>query len=207
MVTSTQPPTATAATGVAAVADGEKRAVHLRGRWIWVPLVVLFLFGATYALSWYNAYLLTTRFVRDADASYAAGAYLDAMVGYQVFDPQVNEYVNVGGYLAVERTWSGRYSWPKPAAVAHARLRSQEIIQERLAIAEAEEYIQANIGRSAPYFGEIYLRLGELYEESGSLVDARDIYESIPDLFANRPDLIARAQEHLARLQESGASN
>jgi hypothetical protein len=203
MVTSIQPPTAGVATNVAE----KENAARSRWRWVWIPLVVLFFFGTTYLLSWYDAYRLTTRFVRDADASYAAAAYLDALVGYETFDPQVNEYINVGGYLAVERIWSGGYSWPQPAAVQHAEARIQESIQQRLTIAEAEQYIQANIGRSAPYFAEIYLRLGELYEESGSLVDARDIYESIPDLFANRPDLIARAQEHLARLQGQNQSD
>lgn len=201
MTTSIQPATALRAPGAPAGAEPASSAAHFPWRWVWVPLLVLFLFGSTYILAWYNAYQLTGRFVRDADASYAAGAYLDALVGYQTFDPQVNQYVNVGGYLAVERIWSAPYSWPQPAAVEHAQQRSQEIIQQRLTMAEAERYIRANIGRPAPYFGEIYLRLGELYEESGNLVDAREIYESIPNLFANRPDLIERAREHLARLK------
>jgi hypothetical protein len=199
MVMSRQPTTATAETGSAAVMPEERAARRFFGPWAWIPLVIVFLFSAAYALSWFNAYWLTTRFVGDADASYSAGAYLDALVGYQTFDPELNEYVNVGGYLAVERIWSGRYSWPQPEAVQHAQTRSQEIIQQRLTITEAERYIRANIGRPAPYFGEIYLRLGELYEEDGSLVDAREIYESIPSLFANRADLIARAKAHLAR--------
>jgi tetratricopeptide (TPR) repeat protein len=189
-----------ATAGASAAAEKEHSERSAFWRWLWILLAVVLFFGATYALSWFNAYRLTERFVADADASYAAGAYLDALVGFQTFDPATNDYVNVGGYLAVEKIWSGRYSWPQPPAVPHAQVRSQEIIDQRLTLAEAEQYIQANIGRTAPYFGEIYLRLGELYEAEGSLADAREIYESIPDLFANRPDLIQRSQEHLARL-------
>jgi hypothetical protein len=200
MTTSIQPTSAPPAPDIDATTSTANGAAPFSWRWVWVPLLVVFLFGGTYLLSWFDAYQLTGRFVRDADDSYAAGSYLDALVGYQTFDPQINQYVNVGGYLAVERIWSARYSWPQPAAVEHAQQRSQEIIGQRLTIPEAERYIRANIGRPAPYFGEIYLRLGELYEESGSLVDAREIYESIPNLFANRPDLIERAQDHLARL-------
>jgi hypothetical protein len=201
MTTSIQPSTLSTTTGVTATAAKERETARAAWRWVWILLAVVLVFGATYALSWYNAYRLTERFVRDANATYDAGAYLDALVGYQTFDPDTNEYVTIGGYLAVEKIWSGRYSWPQPAAVQHAQARSQEIIERRMTIAEAEQYIQANIGKPAPYFGEIYLRLGELYEESGSLPDAREIYESISDLFPDRPDLIQRAQEHLARLQ------
>jgi hypothetical protein len=138
----------------------------------------------------------------DAEASFAAGNYLAALVGYQKFDEAQNDYVTRGGYVPVERIWSAPYSWPEPAAVQQARLRSAEIIEQHLTISDAEQYIQANTGRpGAPYFGEIYLRLGELYEEAGDLRDAEDVYTSIPNLFATRPDLIERANQHLERLQ------
>src|SRR5689334_21520610 len=72
-------------------------------RWVWIPLVVLLIFIGAYALAWTNAKQLTERFVRDADASYNAGKFTDALVGYQQFDQQTNQYVNYGGYLAVEK--------------------------------------------------------------------------------------------------------
>src|SRR5687768_2932894 len=93
MTTSIQPSTLPPATGVATAAEKERAAARVSWRWVWIPLVVVLIFGATYALSWYNAYQLTDRFVRDADATFAAGAYLDALVGYQTFDPEANEYV------------------------------------------------------------------------------------------------------------------
>ncbi|MCX6049228.1 MAG: tetratricopeptide repeat protein, partial [Chloroflexi bacterium] len=166
---------------------------------------VLLIFVGTYALAWTNAKQLTERFVRDADASYNAGKFTDALVGYQQFDQPTNQYVNYGGYLAVEKIWSNAYSWPKPAAVAHAAARTQEIVNQRLTVQDAEQYIQANTGKpGAPYFGEIYLRLGELYEQAGQTADAKDVYESMPDLFPDRSDLIQQAQAHLARLNGQG---
>ncbi|MEZ4726672.1 MAG: hypothetical protein R3E79_06010 [Caldilineaceae bacterium] len=163
---------------------------------------MMLLFAATYLFAWYNASQLTDRFVAEADASFAAGEYLDALVGYQEFDEAENRYVTRGGYVAIERMWSAPYSWPQPVAVQTAQTRSQEIIDQHLTITDAEQYIQANTGRpGAPYFGEIYLRLGELYEADGALRDAEEVYASFSTLFPNRPDLIEQAQQHLERLQ------
>jgi hypothetical protein len=93
-------------------------------------------------------------------------ANLNALVGYQKFDEKSNKYINYGGYVTVEKIWSNKYSWPVPAFVQESRQRSQEIINQKLTADQALQYIQENTGRpSAPYFGEIYLRLGELYEQ------------------------------------------
>lgn len=162
---------------------------------------VVLIFVLTYAFAWFNASQLSARFIQDADDSYDSGDYLQALVGSEEFDPQTNEFVNKGGYLNVERIWSSSYSWPEPPVVVRARERSQEIVDQRLTIEMAEDYIRANTGRPAPYFAEIYLRLGELYEEDGDVMSAREIYESIPDLFSRRPDLIEQAREHLERLE------
>jgi tetratricopeptide (TPR) repeat protein len=168
-------------------------------------LVVLLVFAGTYAFAWYNAYSLSERFIRDADASYDKGDFLRALVGYQNFDQQTNKYINYGGYFSVEKIWNNRFSWPIPPDVQRARQRSSDIIASRLTTAQAEQYILENTGRpGAAYFGEIYLRLGELYEQQGDVRDARDVYESIPSLFPNRPDLIQQAQQDLDRLNKSG---
>lgn len=184
-------------------AGGAVAVTRFNRRLLLVPLLVLALFGGTYLLAWWNASQLTNRFLADANEHYEQGEYLDALVGGQEFDPQTNRYSKVGGYVDVEKIWSNRYSAPVPAAVQQAKERTDEIIYQHLTIPEAERYIQANIGRPAPYFGEIYLRLGELYEQEGDRVSAREIYESIPDLFPNRPDLLQQADEHLQRLGDS----
>ncbi|MCE7988557.1 MAG: hypothetical protein DYG89_45955 [Caldilinea sp. CFX5] len=201
MTTSFPAPAATAPKPAPTQESAAEAAAQRSGqRWLWGIVAVVLLFVGAFTLAWYNANQLTARFMADAEASYAAGNYLDALVGYQTFDAATNQYVNHGGYLAVEKIWSNPYSWPQPAAVVQAQARSQEIIDQRLTIKEAEQYIQANIGKPAPYFAEIYLRLGELYEAAGQISDARAIYESIPRLFTDRPDLSARAQAHLADL-------
>jgi len=165
--------------------------------------VVLLLIAATYALAWFNAYRLSARFASEAEELYAQGKYLEALVGYQEFNPQTNRYTNRGGYVKVERIWSHPYSWPLPQQLQLARQRSNEIINQRLTITEAEDYIRANTGKPALYFAEIYLRLGELYEADGDARSAREIYQDVIDLFPNRTDLTSRAQEHLDRLDAS----
>lgn len=169
-------------------------------RSLWVAILAILIFALTYAFAWFNASRLSARFIQDADAAYDQGEYLESLVGAQRFDAQGNKYVKQGGYLDVEKVWSSPYSWPAPADLQRASQRSQEIVSQRLTTEMAEDYIRANTGRPAPYFGEIYLRLGELYEQEGDLLSAQDIYQSIAELFPNRPDLIEQAQAHLERL-------
>ena len=198
MATSIQPSSVSPAAqpeAAAAVRPGFLRRALL------VAFLAGLLFALTYAFAWFNASRLSTRFIQDADAAYNQGEYLESMVGAQRFDPQINQYVKQGGYLNVEKIWSSSYSWPAPSELERASQRTQEIVNQRLTIEMAEEYIRANTGRPAPYFAEIYLRLGELYEQEGDLRSARGIYESILELFPNRPDLIEEAQAHLERLE------
>jgi len=165
-------------------------------------LILVVLFLVTYALAWYNANLLATRFFQDAEASYKAGNFLDALVGYQKFDNPTNKYINYGGYLNVEKIWSSYYSWPLPSYAVQAMARSQEIINQKLTVQQAEQYIKNNTGRpGTPYFAEIYLRLGGLYEQTGDTKDAIDVYQSYAAQFPDRKDLIALAQQRLAALQ------
>src|SRR6266540_2602430 len=175
-----------------------------RRSWLRVAIVVgivLLLVAGTYAIAWYRASSLALGYLRDADASYDAGKYLEALVGYEEFDTARNAYVTHGGYMQVEKIWADPYSWPRPAGVERAQTRIDEIINQKITIQEAENFIQANTGKSNPYFGIIYLRLGELYEQEGDVASAKDIYTSIAELFAGEQDLIGRAKEHLNRLQ------
>jgi tetratricopeptide (TPR) repeat protein len=164
-------------------------------------LILTVLFLVTYALAWYNADQLATRFFQDSEASYKTGDYLKALVGYQKFDNLTNKYINYGGYLNVEKIWSSYYSWPEPPYLQQAMLRSQEIINQKLTVQQAEQYIKDNTGRpGTPYFAEIYLRLGGLYEQAGDTKDAIDVYQSYAAQFPDRKDLIALAQQRLAIL-------
>jgi len=207
MTTSLQPPilTPTPATGEAAgTAAATARSARARfGKsFLLVLLILTAIFLITYVFAWYNANQLATRFFQDSGASFNAGDYLKALVGYQKFDNKTNKYTNYGGYLNVEKIWSSNYSWPQPAYVQQAVKRSQEIIGQKLTVQQAEQYIQENTGRpGTPYFAEIYLRLGELYEQNGDTKDAIDVYQSFASQFPNRADLIEQAQQHLANLK------
>jgi tetratricopeptide (TPR) repeat protein len=172
-----------------------------RRRWFLLLGLVVVLLVGSYALAWYSASQLSQGYLRDADASYDEGEYLNALVGYREFDEAQQKYVDRGGYMEVERIWGDRYAQPVPPDVARARQRIDEIVNERLTIADAEAFVQQNIGRSNPYLALLYLRLGELYETDGKRRDARDIYESFADLFPNEVELTARAQQNLERLE------
>ncbi len=165
-----------------------------------IILGVLILFAATYALAWWDASRLANRYMADADASYAAGTYLEALTGYQEFDEASNDYVQKGGYMQVERIWQNRYAWPIAANYARATTRIDELINERLTVDQAEQFVQQNTGRANPYLGTVYLRLGELYEAEGDTRSAKDVYADVADLFSNEPALAERAQAHLDRL-------
>jgi tetratricopeptide (TPR) repeat protein len=192
-------------TGSTAPPVAEQRATDAQNAFPWRRLLliimgVLLLFAATYALAWWDASRLANRYMADAEASYAAGNYLEALVGYQEFDETLEEYVQRGGYMQVERIWQHRNAWPVAATYDQARNRIDEIINERLTVTQAEQFVQQNIGRANPYLGAVYLRLGELYEAEGDIRAATDVYEEVADLFANQPPLAERAQANLERL-------
>ncbi|MDQ3459562.1 MAG: hypothetical protein M3498_09735, partial [Deinococcota bacterium] len=177
-----------------------------RGRsWLRAPLIlaaVLILVAATYALAWYRAYVLSTEFMASAEVSFAAGDYLLALSGFEEFDERSGRYVFRGGYAQVLRVWNNPYAWPVPESVARASARVDEIIEERLGLADAERFVQVNIGRGNPYLGRIYLRLGELYEAEGDLRGAEEVYEEVLELFGRDAALAERAEANLARLRQ-----
>jgi tetratricopeptide (TPR) repeat protein len=204
MTTSLQTPTLTPilATGEAAGTAAAAARTRFGKRFLLGLLIQAAIFLVTYALAWYNANQLATRFFQDSEASFNTGDYLKALVGYQKFDDKTNKYINYGGYLNVEKIWSSYYSWPQPSYVQQAVKRSQEVIGQKLTVQQAEQYIQENTGRpGTPYFAEIYLRLGELYEQNGDTKDAIDVYQSYASQFPDRKDLIELAQQHLAKLK------
>jgi tetratricopeptide (TPR) repeat protein len=144
-----------------------------------IALAVTAVFIATYALAWWDAQRLTTTYTADANASFEAGNYLEALTGYEEFDEESNEFVHYGGYGDVARIWQGRYARPVPASVSDAKVRIDEIINERLTIEQAEQFVLRNIGRANPYLGIVFLRLGELYEADGDMISAEDIYREV----------------------------
>jgi tetratricopeptide (TPR) repeat protein len=170
-------------------------------RWLFgIFFIIVGLFAANYIFGWIQALRLANNYYQDAEAAYAQGDYLNALTGYKEFDAEQNKYVQRGGYLQVERIWENPYAWPRPAVYEYARMRIQEIINQRLTISMAEEFIQANTGKVTPYLGIVYLRLGELYEQEGDVTAAKDIYQLIIESFPNQPDLTAQAQAHLNKL-------
>src|SRR4051794_40468915 len=102
------------------------------GRPALIIAIILVAIAATYTYAWYNANTLSTQYLSDADASYQAGKYLDALVGSESFDKARNSYVTKGGYLQVEKIWSDSYSWPRSADYDKAKARTDEIINQRI---------------------------------------------------------------------------
>ena len=169
--------------------------------WLYVLLGIALLTTGTYAFAWYRAYRLSMRFMDNAAESFQAGEYLNALTGYDEFDEAADRYVYRGGYGQVALIWADPYAWPRPAALAEARARTDEIIRQRLTIDDAEAYIEENVGQRSPYLGRIYLRTGELYEEEGDADDAADVYEEVIDAFPGDAALVERATAHLERLE------
>lgn len=166
-----------------------------------VVVAVVVLFAATYALAWFRANSLTAQFMADADRSYEAGNYLEALTGYEEFDPASNTYVTHGGYMKVAGIWADPNAQPRPASLTQAQQRIDEILNQRITISEAEGFVQANVGQQNPYLGVVYLRLGELYEQEGDLASAKQIYSDVAELFPNEEELIAKAKANLQRLE------
>ncbi len=163
-------------------------------------MIASVLFIGTYGLAWYDALLLTRRYLDDATTSYDAGEYLTALTGYEEFNEAKQKNVYYGGYAQVVSIWQTDYAYPVPELVAEAETRINEIIDQRLSIDEVEGFVQRNIGRSNPYMGRIYLRWGELYQEIGDVQAAELIYEEVIEFFPNDIDLLRQAQQYLDQL-------
>jgi len=174
----------------------------IRSRWLILIASAVIIFLVTYLLAWWDAYRLSQTYLRNANASYEEGRFLDALVGYEKYNESTKKYVEYGGYMQVKHIWTDEYAFPKPSEVKRAQTRIDDIIYTRLTIEDAEQFVQENIGRSNPYMGLIYLRLGELYEANGQRADAEDIYASVADLFPNEEALIEQARRDLENLQQ-----
>ena len=187
----------------AAQAPAEAKSAPKRNYFLIGLGVVVLMFAATYIYAWFRSRALTQEYLNNANASYEQGDYLRALVGFDEYDEESQRYISRGGYFQVQRIWAHRYAWPKPPGLETANQRVDEIINERITIEQAEQFIQVSAGRGNAYLGVIYLRLGELYEAEGDEREALEIYESIPELFAGEEELIQRAEEHLRRLESS----
>jgi hypothetical protein len=174
-----------------------KCAFQVKGHELQVLLTFVFivvgLFTPTLLVAWFQSQRLSNQYFLDAESAYNRGEYLQALTGYEEYDEQQGKYIQRGGYQQVEKIWIHPYAWPRPTAYARARERIQEIIDQRLTIAMAEAFVQANIGKQTPYLGIIYLRLGELYEESGTV--ALPSITAAIDFFRGRT--LSRANDHL----------
>ncbi|MBE2195585.1 MAG: hypothetical protein IAE83_15530 [Anaerolinea sp.] len=175
---------------------------HSARRLVIVAVGGVVLFIITYALAWLQAYQLSMAYFQDADRSFEEGRYLDALVGYSVYDRPARRYIYYGGYIQIQRIWESEYARPVFPDLSKAQARIDVIINEYITIENAEEFIQENSGQSNPYLGLIYLRLGELYEADGRIQEAQDIYKSFEELFKDQTELIKRAKAHLERLQK-----
>ena len=176
------------------------RPISWQRRLLLIVLAVVILFAFTYALAWYNSSRLGKEFFQDAEVSYSDGRYLDALVGYDEVNKQANTRIPRGGYYQTTRLWASNFALPKPDFYAVASERIQTIMQDKLDINSAEEFIQRYTGRNHPLFPDIYLRLGQLYEASGDNSSAIEIYRDCATLFPDRPDITQAAKENLSRL-------
>lgn len=171
-----------------------------RKLWLIAGLIITVLFTVNYLAAWFQAYRLSRQYLQDAESAFNQKKYLEALTGFKEFDEKQGKYIQRGGYQQVEHIWSHPYAWPRPEVYERARERTQEIINQHLTIPMAEAFVQANIGKQAPYIGVVYLRLGELYEESGNRQSAIEIYRDVISLFPSQEDIVSKASNHLIRL-------
>jgi tetratricopeptide (TPR) repeat protein len=166
----------------------------------WTIALVVALFVTGYGLAWNEASTLSARYLTEAESSYARGAYLDAITGYEETIAGNSQRIERGGYAQVLAIWRDPAALPRPAYLAQAEARIDDIIDQHLTIADGERFVLENAGLSNPYFGDVYLRLGELYEEAGDRPTAIEIYRDVISSFRQRQDLVADAQAHLTAL-------
>ena len=166
-----------------------------------VILVIAILFAGTYALAWFNSYNLSRTYYRQAEASYRAGRYIEALMGYKDYDAAHGRRVFVGGYAQVVNIWEHPWALPRPAVYEEARAKVREIIHQKFTREDAQLFLDRYLGRENPYLGEVMLRMAELYEEEGDDENALETYRLVISSFRTDRALVERAKERVAALE------
>lgn len=166
-----------------------------------VVLAVVVLFAGNYACAWFNSYNLSRTYYRQAEVSYRAGRYIEALMGYKDYDEARGRRVFVGGYAQVVNIWEHPWALPRPAVYEEARAKVGEIIHQKFAREDAQLFLDRYLGRENPYLGEVMLRMAELCEEEGDEESALETYRLVISSFRANPALVERAKERAAVLE------
>lgn len=166
-----------------------------------VILVIAILFAGNYACAWFNSYSLSRTYYRQAEASYRAGRYIEALMGYKDYDAAHGRRVFVGGYAQVVNIWEHPWALPRPAVYEEARAKVGEIIHQKFTREDAQLFLDRYLGRENPYLGEVMLRMAELYEEEGDDENALETYRLVISSFRTDRALVERAKERVAALE------
>jgi len=164
-------------------------------------LAAVVLFAGTYALAWFNSYNLSRTYYRQAEASYRAGRYIEALMGYKGYDQAHKRRVFVGGYAQVVNIWEHPWALPRPAIYEEARAKVMEIIHQKFTRQDAQLFLDRYLGRENPYLGEVMLRMAKLYEQEGDDESALEVYHLITESFRADRALVERAKERAAALE------
>ncbi|PTM59644.1 hypothetical protein [Desmospora activa] len=162
---------------------------------------VIGLVGLIYAWVWVEVYQTSQFYYEMATDNYRKGDYGAALKGVETENAN-GETAFLGGYQQVIDAWDQPYAWPRPSFVEDARGMVDQIINEKLTIAEGEALFQAYFNRDNRYLGRIMLRVGELYEQQQDVDAAIETYEVVRQAFANDDGLIKTASQRLSALKK-----
>lgn len=162
---------------------------------------VIGLVGLVYAWVWMEVYQTSRFYYNMATDSYDRGEYGAALKGVETENAN-GETSFQGGYQQVIDAWEQPYAWPRPSFVEQSRGMVDQIIAEKLTLAEGEALFQTHFNRDNRYLGRILLRVGELYEQQRDFPAAIETYEVAREAFATDDDVVQTASRRLSALKQ-----
>ncbi len=155
-----------------------------------VAIIVLLIFFAGYVAAWIE----TENFAREnfgkAQEMLKEGKYLQALNGYQEFDPKAQKYVTYVGFSQISVMFKDSPIFGVPKIVDQSKQEVMKLIAT-MPTNDLETYFQSTVRNKNPYILYVVAELIHRYSKLG-LSSQVGMYEHIFSLLGGKPDQIER---------------
>ncbi|HEU24990.1 MAG: hypothetical protein C0176_07060 [Mesoaciditoga sp.] len=158
-----------------------------------IALIVFVIFFAGYVAAWIQTRDFAVENYQKAEEALKAGKYLDALNGYQIFDPKLQKYVTYVGFTQISTMFEDNSIFGIPPVVERARKEVMKLIAT-MPTNDLETYFQNTVRNRNPYI--LYV-LAELIHRSSGDQSKVGMYENIFSLLGGKSDEITKYYDTL----------
>jgi len=153
-----------------------------------IALIVLAIFFAGYTAAWMQTNSFAIENYKKAEEMLKAGKYIQALNGYQEFDPKLQKYVTYVGFSQISTMFEDSTIFGVPSVVYQAKKEVMKLIAT-MPTNDLETYFQSTVRNKNPYILYVVSELINRYEKSGDSSKV-DMYKHIFSLLGGKADQI-----------------